>query len=76
MTEASIFKSNKSQAARLPKSVAFPEHVRKVQVIKQGQARLLVPKGGSWSQFFASEPIDSDFMKSRQQPAAQERKSR
>jgi antitoxin VapB len=74
MTDASIFKSNKSQAVRLPKSVALPEHVRKVQVIKQGQSRLLVPAGGSWAQFFASDPIDADFLSDRKQPVPQERR--
>jgi len=41
---AAIFKSNKSQAARLPKAVAFPDAITEVDVIVIGANRLLSPK--------------------------------
>lgn len=41
--KSTIFKSNKSQAVRLPKAVAFPEDVRQVEIIKVGNARLITP---------------------------------
>lgn len=75
MTQSSVFKSNKSQAVRLPKPVALPEHVTRVDVIRQGAARLLVPAGEGWAQFFSSPGIDGDFLVDRKQPPPQQRKS-
>lgn len=43
MEQASVFKSNRSQAVRLPKPVALPESVKKVDIIALGQARLIIP---------------------------------
>ena len=37
---------------RLPKSVAFPDDVRKVDVIVLGNARLLAPAGEAWATWF------------------------
>lgn len=74
MTQSSVFKSNKTQAVRLPKAVALPEHVTKVEVIRQGTARLLVPAGEGWAQFFSTPGIDADFLVDRKQPAPQLRK--
>ncbi len=73
MERASIFKSNKSQAVRLPKPVALPESVRKVDVIPLGRARLIVPAGEAWQSWFDGEGVSDDFMTEREQPAAQER---
>lgn len=55
---ATIFKSNRSQAVRLPKAVAFPEGVKEVRVIRQGKALLLVPVDALWDDFFARPGID------------------
>ena len=59
MEQASIFKSNKSQAVRLPKPVALPESVKKVDVIVLGRARLLVPAGEAWDAWF-DDPAAAD----------------
>lgn len=75
MTQSSVFKSNKSQAIRLPKPVALPEHVKRVEVIPQGAGRLIVPAGGSWEAFFAGPRIDEDFLSERRQPHPQVRKA-
>ncbi len=74
MTQTSVFKSNKSQAVRLPKPVALPEHVKRVEVIRQGAARLLVPSGQGWAQFWSTPGIDAKFLAERNQPAPQHRK--
>ena len=71
MTQSVIFKSGKCQAVRLPKAMAFPEHVKKVDIIIQGNARLIVPAGGSWATFFDNLRLDEDFLEDRQQSLPQ-----
>ena len=73
MTQASIFKSNRSQAVRLPKHMALPEGVEKVEIYCLGHARLIVPAGRTWEDFFDGPPVSDDFMAQRSQPPAQER---
>jgi antitoxin VapB len=73
MTQTSVFKSNKTQAIRLAKAVAFPEHVKEVEVIKVGSARLVTPVGGSWDAFFNGPRASDDFLTVRAQPEPQER---
>lgn len=73
MEQASVFKSNKSQAVRLPKPVALPESVTRVDVIALGQARLIAPAGQAWDSWFDAEGVSDDFMSARDQPADQER---
>lgn len=75
MESASVFKSNKSQAIRLPKPVALPESVKKVEIIVLGRARLIVPAGEAWDSWFEGEPVSSDFMETRDQPKDQEREA-
>jgi len=55
---ASVFTSNRSQAVRLPKAVAFPEGVKELRVIPQGKGLLLVPVDALWDDFFARPGID------------------
>ena len=74
MSQTNVFKSNKTQAVRLPKPVALPEHVKRVEVIRQGSGRLLVPAGTGWDQFYSTPGIDGDFLKTRNQPPPQFRK--
>ena len=75
MAEGSVFRSNRSQAVRLPKSVAFPDEVKKVDVIVLGNARLLAPAGEAWITWFDGPGVSEDFMRERDQPADQERSS-
>lgn len=72
MTRTSLFKSNRSQAVRLPKGVAFPEGVREVSIIKEGIRRIIVPANASWDDFFNAPGID---LGERSQPELQERES-
>lgn len=73
MAESSVFKSNKTQAVRLPKSVALPDHVKRVEIVKLGQSRLISPAGHSWDSFFDGPGASEDFMRDRNQPEPQSR---
>ena len=68
-----IFKSNRSQAVRLPKEVAMPESVKDVEITKIGNKRILVPAGQTWDDWFESEGVSDDFMSERHQPKDQPR---
>ena len=68
MVETTLFKSNKSQAVRLPKDVAFPADVHEVTIIRDGKRRIITPADSSWDDFFAAPGIDIGL---RDQPAAQ-----
>ena len=73
MKTAAVFKSNTSQAIRLPKRVALPESVKRVDIISLGRARLIVPEGEGWDSWFDGEGATDDFMIQRNQPDDQER---
>jgi antitoxin VapB len=74
MTRSTVFMTNRSQAVRLPRPVAFPEGVHQVEVIKLGNSRVISPVGHRWDDLFASGPRASeDFMVTREQPPAEER---
>ncbi|MCF6220186.1 MAG: type II toxin-antitoxin system VapB family antitoxin [Robiginitomaculum sp.] len=60
---------------RLPKAVAFPDNIKKVDIIALGRTRLVVPTGQAWESWFAGESVTDDFMHSRDQPAEQEREA-
>ena len=74
MTRSTVFKTNKTQAVRLPKAVAFPEDVHEVEIIKRGHSRIISPVGRRWDDFFLDGPrVSEDFMADREQPPAEER---
>ena len=74
MTSSTVFTSNRSQAVRLPKAVAFPADVHHVDILKIGRSRMIVPQGKRWDDLFQSGPSASeDFMVEREQPPAEER---
>lgn len=64
---ASIFKSNESQALRLPKPVAYPDTVKQVDIVIRGRARIITPAGESWDTWFDGEGVHDGFMESREQ---------
>ncbi|HEY1933764.1 MAG TPA: type II toxin-antitoxin system VapB family antitoxin [Acetobacteraceae bacterium] len=70
MTRTTLFQTNRSQAVRLPKDVAFPPNVREVTILRDGVRRIIVPADAIWDDFFASPGID---LGERDQPAAQPR---
>ena len=70
MTRATVFTTNRSQAVRLPKEVAFPPEVHEVTILRDGARRIIVPAESVWDDFFASPGID---LGERDQPEAQAR---
>ena len=70
-----IFKSNRSQAIRLPKQVAFPESVKDVEITAIGNKRMIMPASQSWDEWFNEPGVSSDFMTEREQPEDQRRET-
>lgn len=74
MTRSTVFKSNKSQAVRLPKAVAFPADVHQVEILAVGHSRIVTPVGRRWDGFFADGPqATPDFMAERTDPPPTDR---
>jgi antitoxin VapB len=72
MSRTTLFQTNRSQAVRLPKEVAFPAGVREVAVLRDGARRVIVPANAIWDDFFEAAGID---LGDRSQPAAQARET-
>ena len=70
MVRTTLFQSNRSQAVRLPKDVAFPDGIREVTILREGRGRVIVPANAVWDDFF--ESAGADFPE-REQPSAQMR---
>ena len=70
MSKTTLFQSNRSQAVRLSKDVAFPEGVRAVNVLRDGKRRVIVPADALWDDFFEAPGVD---LGERRQPAVQDR---
>lgn len=72
MNRTRLFRSNRSQAVRLPKDVAFPEGVREVVILREGARRIIIPADSAWDDFFDAPGIE---LGPRDQPEAQEREA-
>jgi len=72
MARTRLFRSNRSQAVRLPKEVAFPDSVGAVEVLKEGKRRVIVPADAVWDDFFDAPGID---LPERVQPNVQDREA-
>lgn len=59
MIRARLFQTNRSQAVRLPKSVAFPTGVREVTILRDGTRRVVVSVDAMWDEFFDAPGIDT-----------------
>jgi antitoxin VapB len=69
-----LFLSNKTQAVRLPKEVAFPEGVVEVEVHVVGDARVITPAGRGLEWWFEhGAKVSEDFMLEREEVPEQER---
>lgn len=73
--QGAVFLSNRSQAIRLPKAVALPEDVKRVDIVAVGRTRIIAPAGEAWDSWFDGEPVTTDFMTEREQPPPQEREA-
>ena len=67
---SALFRSNRSQAVRLPKALAFPDGVKQVAIRRVGVARMLVPADAAWDDFFGAPGVD---LGTREQPVAEHR---
>ncbi len=72
MTRTTLFLTNRSQAVRLSKDVAFPTGVREVLILRDGVRRVIVPVDAVWDDFFDAPGID---IGEREQPQAQVREA-
>lgn len=70
-----VFKSNKTQAIRLPKPVALPDTIKSVDIVAIGNIRIITPAGESWDQWFDSRGVSDDLMLDRDQPTDQQREA-
>ena len=70
MVRTRLFNSNRSQAIRLPKDVAFPPGVHDVVIIREGNRRVVLPADAIWDDFFDRPGID---IGERIQPPHQDR---
>jgi antitoxin VapB len=70
MAQTTLFQSNRSQAVRLPKDVAFPPNVREVTILRDGPRRIIVPADSVWDDFFNSPGA---HLGERDQPTVQVR---
>jgi antitoxin VapB len=75
MEQTTLFMSNRSQAVRLPKAVAMPSDVKRVNVIAVGRTRIITPAQETWDSWFDGDCASTDFMTDRDQPVDQERES-
>ena len=74
VVKSRIFKSNRSQAVRIPKAMAFPEGVEEVEITKVGNTRIITPVGQNWADYFENGPfVTDDFMRERDQWVFDER---
>lgn len=71
---ATVFMNNKSQAIRIPKAAELPNTTKSVNIIIQGDMRIITPLNNVWDGWFNdSNAVSDDFMLSREQPQMQER---
>jgi antitoxin VapB len=67
-----LFMSNRSQAVRIPKDLAFGEGIKHVVVRKVGAQRIICPADAAWDDFFDEEGVD---LGTRDQPKLQVREA-
>ena len=74
IVKSRIFKSNRSQAVRIPKAVAFPEGVTEVEIVKVGDRLTITPVGKSWADYFENGPFATeDFLSDREDAPPEDR---
>jgi antitoxin VapB len=74
MVTTNLFYTNRTQAVRLPKAVAFPDDVREVDIRVEGRSRVIAPAGSRWDDWFdRTSRVADDFLTDRDQGTADER---
>lgn len=75
MVRTKLLTSTNSQVIQLPKSVAYPDTVKQVDIVVHGSTLIISPAGESWDSWFDGEGVSDDFMESREQPEPQGREA-
>jgi antitoxin VapB len=70
MVRAKLFRTNRSQAIRLPKDIAFADSISEVLIFREGARLIVVPADTAWDDVFDRLPID---FPNREQPIAKTR---
>jgi len=74
MSTGTVFRTNRTQAVRLPKAVAFPDSVTRVQIEVVGGTRVLTPVVRTWQEWAETrQGVDPEFLADRDQGVAEER---
>jgi len=73
--QGAVFQNNRSQAIRLPKAVALPDDVKRVDIVAVGRTRIIAPAGEVWDSWFEGAAVTSDFISERDQANSQEREA-
>lgn len=74
IARSKLFTTNRSQAVRIPKALAFSPDVKEVEISREGDVVTIRPAGGGWAEYFARGPrVSEDFMSDREQPPVEER---
>lgn len=72
--ETSLFMDKRSQSVRLPVAMRFADNVKKINIRKVGQDRVLSPLSQTWDSFFLqTDRVSEDFMQTRETPQQAER---
>jgi antitoxin VapB len=67
MEKPTLFMSNESQTVHLPKALAMPDNVKRVDIVAIGRARVITPAGDAWNTWFDGDDVSVDFMTDRNQ---------
>jgi antitoxin VapB len=73
MEQGAVIQCNHGQEIHLPKAVALPEDVRRVDVVAIGRVRIITPAGEAWDSWFDGPGVSADFTAEREQPKEQKR---
>ena len=72
--ETSLFMDKRSQSVRLPVAMRFADNVKKINIRKVGQDRVLSPLSQTWDSFFLqTDRVSEDFMQTRETPQQADR---
>jgi antitoxin VapB len=60
--KSTVFMTNRTQAVRIPKELAFPQTVKEVEVHRDGEKLTIVPRRRDWADWFENGPrFSEDF---------------
>lgn len=72
MARTRVVRNNQSQLVPMPDALEWPASVCEVEVIADGDARIISPIDLAWDTWFAGPPVDGTFA-DRDQPEDQRR---